>query len=392
MFSLKSSQVFFRTRKNKHKIPNPIITSSSLVYSSFFDKKLPPYGSYPRRVTIGESLFQKDKLKILSPINGIAYLSPEGESVQLRIDGNLNHKPKYVRRDLSLMEIKDLLDEYGVVSLDFPGELLSFFFEQFKEGKDSSIILAPLCSESEIDFKSILLNQYKPELESLKKNLENIFPNSKIYDFLTGKKIAFKYPDGIYKLFLKKYCNIITNETEHNKILYLGPETIFHAIQALYYNVPFHERNVSVQLITKSGKLDGQPKYFKIKNGTDLSEFLETFKNKYNYNFFTINTMYLSQPTYNISEKFIFNIYQHHTIFLFPTPFLNSTEGMCIDCGDCNYYCPVNADPLYLLMKNQSMFKKDECVECGLCSVFCPSKIDFHQRIKNVMRERNASS
>lgn len=390
MFSLKSNQVFERTRKNKHLVPTPVITSSFLVYSAFFDKKLPPYGSFPRRVSIGEILFKKEKNKILSPINGLAYLSSEGESVQLRIDGGLNYKPQYLRRDFSLSELKDLLDETGVVSLDFPGELFSFFLDAFEGSKGTHIVLAPICSENQIDFKSILLTQYKPELESFKKNLEKLFPESRIQDFLTEKKVAYKYPEGIYKLFLKKYCNIHLNAPDHKKILFIAPETIYHIIQGVYYGIPFHERNVSIQMITKSGKLDGQPKYFKIKNGTDLSEFLITFKNKYNYKFFTINTMFRSQPIYEISEKFIFDIYQHHTVFLYPTPYLNSSESMCIDCGDCNYYCPVDANPLALLMKNQSGFRNDLCVECGLCSVFCPSKIDFQLRIHEVMKVKNA--
>jgi Na+-translocating ferredoxin:NAD+ oxidoreductase RnfC subunit len=61
-------------------------------------------------------------------------------------------------------------------------------------------------------------------------------------------------------------------------------------------------------------------------------------------------------------------------------------EGICIDCNDCSYYCPVQADPRILLEKNKSTFKKDICIDCGICSVFCPAHIDFTVKIADIKR------
>lgn len=353
-------------------------------------QRLPVHGVFPRRVIIGEPLFKNGANQILSPINGIAILEPNEDGVSLRIDGHLHFKPNYQRKEFSKNEIKEKITELGIVSFDFPGQLISYYLDSFSGSEDSTIVLAPICSENQIDFKSILLNQYKPELEILKKNLETLFPKSRVMDFLIEKKVNYKYPDGFYKLFLKKYCNIHVNSYDHNKILFLGPESIFYLVQALYYGIPFHERNVSINIINSSGKLDGQPRYFRIKNGTDLSDFFSTFKEKYNYKYFTINSIYTMNPIFNISDKFIFDIYQHHTFYLSISQIEKSSESMCIDCGDCDYYCPVDAKPRSLLLKNSKEFNNENCIECGLCTIFCPSKIDFQTRIKENMGEKIA--
>jgi Na+-translocating ferredoxin:NAD+ oxidoreductase RnfC subunit len=148
----------------------------------------------------------------------------------------------------------------------------------------------------------------------------------------------------------------------------------------LYYNSPFHERLVSVNILNKKGKFEGDTKYFNIKNGTNLGNFLQYFKNKYKY--FTINSLYNKQPALEIGEDFIFNIYNHSSFYICETKNSSVTEGICIDCGDCNYYCPVNANPKSLLNININDFKKDLCVNCGICTVFCPANIDFQFRIE----------
>ena len=393
MFSLKSSQVFEKVRKTTLQVPTPVITSSFVVKSQFFSRKLNPVGSFPRRVVIGETLFKENNYKILSPVNGIAYLDPTQSLVSLRIDGNLNFKPSYLRREFSILELKQKLDEMGIVSLDFPGELFSHFIELFSGSNNSVIVLSPITSENNIDFKNMIFSQLKPELEMFKKNLEKSFPNSKILDFLTEKKVIYKYPDGLYKLFLKKYCGI-TNivNPDHKNIFFIGPETIYYILQALYYNIPFHERIISVNLINKKGKFEGETKYFRIKNGTNLSEFLKIMKDKFNYNYFSINSIYKSEAVFEIINNFIYDIYSYDSFYICETKSINNAEGICIECGDCNYYCPVNAKPFSLLSKDKNEFVKSACLECGLCSVFCPAKIDFHSKIKQELEKSDAIS
>ncbi|MCX7999790.1 MAG: 4Fe-4S dicluster domain-containing protein, partial [Leptospiraceae bacterium] len=73
--------------------------------------------------------------------------------------------------------------------------------------------------------------------------------------------------------------------------------------------------------------------------------------------------------------------------FIICEEIITSHERICIDCNDCNYFCPVQANPKELLNRNKSSFLAEKCIECGLCSVFCPSHIDFARRIRELKEE-----
>ncbi|NBU97084.1 MAG: hypothetical protein EBS19_02535, partial [Spirochaetia bacterium] len=344
MFTLKSSQVFEKSKKSSVQVLPPVISSSFLLFSKFHSRNLSPVGDFPRRVNIGELLYQDSSNKVLSPINGLAFLNSQDNNISLRIDGELNFKPKYERKEFNINEIKSKLNELGVVSLDFNCEPFSKFVEEFAGSSESLIVFSPITAEGNYDYKSVILSKYKPEFDTFKKSMEKTFPNSKVLDFLVEKKVSYKYPDGLYNLFLKKYCNITQPKfISHKNILYIGPETLYYLLQALYYNSPFHERLVSVNILNKKGKFEGDAKYFTIKNGTNLSNFLQYFKDKYRYKFFTINSLYNKQPVLEIGEDFIYSIYNHSSFYICEAKNTSVNEGICIDCGDCNYYCPVNA-------------------------------------------------
>jgi len=383
LFTLKSSQVFEKSKKSSVQVLPPVISSSFLLFSKFHSRNLSPVGDFPRRVNIGELLYQDSSNKVLSPINGLAFLNSQDNNISLRIDGELNFKPKYERKEFNINEIKSKLNELGVVSLDFNCEPFSKFVEEFAGSSESLIVFSPITAEGNYDYKSVILSKYKPEFDTFKKSMEKTFPNSKVLDFLVEKKVSYKYPDGLYNLFLKKYCNITQPKfISHKNILYIGPETLYYLLQALYYNSPFHERLVSVNILNKKGKFEGDAKYFTIKNGTNLSNFLQYFKDKYRYKFFTINSLYNKQPVLEIGEDFIYSIYNHSSFYICEAKNTSVNEGICIDCGDCNYYCPVNANPKALLNININDFKKDDCINCGICTVFCPANIDFQFRIE----------
>ncbi len=385
MFSFKSSQVFEKSKKSNVQVLPPVIHSSFLLFSKFYSHNLSPVGDFPRRVSIGELLYKDSINKILSPINGLAFLNQKENNISLRIDGELNFKPKYERKEFNINEIKTRLNDLGVVSLDFKCEPITKYLEEFSGSNGSLIVFPPITSEGNFDYKSLILSKFKPEFDTFKKSIEKAFPNGKILDFLIEKKINYKYPDGLYELFLKKYCNITkSNLMNHNNILYIGPETLYYIIQALYYNSPFHERLVSVSILNKKGKFEGDTKYFNIKNGTNLTNFFKFFKEKYRYKYLTLNSLYNKQPVLEIGEEFIYNIYNHSNFYICETKNSSIKEGICIECGECNYYCPVNANPQALLNINKSEFNKDNCVNCGICTVFCPANIDFQSRIENI--------
>ncbi len=393
MFSLKPSQVFEKIKKTKVQVHSPALTSSFLIFSEFDSQTLKPSGSFPRRVEIGEVLYSNADTKILCPINGIAYLDPDQKKISLKLDGELNFKSKYEKKDFSLLELKEKLNHLGIVSLDFDNEPFSFLIDEFKGSKDTNIIFAPIVAEGTYDYKQLLLTKFKPELDAFKRNLEKSFPNTKILDFLTDKKIEYNYPEGLYKLFLKKYCNITTNNPKDFKeILYIGPETLYHILQGIYYNIPFHSRIVGIGILNKGGKLEGETIFYNIKNGTNLSDFFKSFQINYNYKYVTVNSLYKKEEVIEIGQDFIFNIYKYNYFYLCETKSNNSSESLCIECGDCDYYCPVDANPRVLLNKDPSRFLKTDCLECGLCSVFCPSHIDFQTRIRNHKGNPNALS
>jgi ferredoxin-like protein FixX len=393
LFSFKPSQAFEKIKKTKVQVQNPALTSSFLIFSDIESQSLNPSGIFPRRVEIGEVLYTDFNYKILSPINGIAYLDANQKKISLQIDGELNFKPKYERKEFSLLELKNKLNQLGIVTLDFKNQPFSDLLDEFRGSKETHIVLAPIVIEGNYDYKQLLTSKFKPELESFKRNLEKTFPNTKILDFLNDKKIDYRYPEGFYKLFLKKYCDIpISSTYDHTKILYIGPETLYHIIQGIYYNIPFHERIVGIGLLNKNGKLEGETRFFKIKNGTNLTEFFKNFNLNNNYKYVTVNSLYKKEEVIEIGNEFIFNIYKYKYLYICENKSLNSSETICIECGDCNYFCPVEAKPKALLDKDTSEFLTKECLECGLCSVFCPAHIDFQTRIIKNKGKSNANS
>lgn len=345
-------------------------------------------GEFPRRTEIGEILFQSGTSRILSPVNGIAYFDNTQNSVHLRIDGELSFRPNYERQEFTYLELKTKLDNLGILSLDFSGYLISELMDTFTAGEGSIVVFSPYTQEGHIDFHSMLYTKLKPEVDAFKSTLESIFKKSKVMDFITDKPGPYRYPDGNPRYFISKKCNQpLEKEFPHKNVLYLGPETLYHIIQALYYNIPFHERHLSVSVINKKGVEEGEARVFRVKNGTNLTHFFDTILKKNNYRYFTINSIYNKQPVFEIGAEFLFDFLKHHSIILSESKNPTDVPGMCNDCNDCSYFCPVSADPRALLDKDKSSFQKDRCLECGLCSVYCPVQIDFYELIKTSKKD-----
>jgi ferredoxin len=384
---LKPSQFFKLNSNSSFKVPVPIISDKLTLTSDFFGKRLQPFGEFPRRVSIGDALFHNDIIKIPSPINGIIDFEEPTRSIHLRIDGELFCKPKFQRLTYDLSELKKTLMEMGIGSLDFPGIFMQELLSKFQDGSDACIVLSPFTQENFIDYKSKIQEGFSSEYDQFKKNLSVVFPKAVVLDFVSDKKIPYAYPDGNPSYFIYKYCSEkIADDFPFEKYLYLGAETIFHILRALYQKIPFYERYVAVNVINRSGTLEGETQVFSLRNGINLAEFLNGFKDKYNYNCFTINSFFDKQPVYEIGTEFIYDIYRHHAIIICDDLYGGDEEGICIDCNDCSYYCPVQADPRILLEKNKSTFKKDICIDCGICSVFCPAHIDFTVKIADIKR------
>lgn len=382
MATYKTSQFFKIKSSTDLRVPVPSMSELTL-YNDFHGKKLSVVGEYPRRLNIGDIVFQSGDIKVLSPVNGIANYFPSTSSVKFSIDGELNFRPSEFNGDYTLNSINEKIANLGLVSLDFPNKSLGELFSALIQDRDSFILFSPFTKENLVDYKSKIFEIYKNELAQLKKNISKIFPNVNIIDFLTEKKLDYRYPEGNPRYFLHKYVGVdIVKEFPYSRFLYLGPETIYHLIRALYFNIPFHERFVSVNIINQSGTLEGETKAFLLKNGLNLSDFLNNFQTKYKY--FTVNSFYDKQPVYEIGTEFIFDIYKHHSVIICDRIHFEKREKLCTDCNDCSYYCPVSANPRAVLEKDKSAFNSSVCLECGICSLLCPAHIDLSTRINEV--------
>jgi ferredoxin len=380
----KSSQFFELNRSSSFQVPTPVLTDTIYLSVETAGRKYTVLGDFPRRVSIGEVLLRDQDFKVFSPINGIAHFDLSINAILLRIDGQLNTKPEFQKKEYTFLEMKTRLNELGVVTLDYPSLPFFSLLETFKSKEKSQIIFAPFTQENFLDYKGKILEKLSVEFQAFKSNLKKILPKSTILDFLTEKKEieSYSYPDGNPKYFLYKYCNQpLYSEIPKEDILYIGPETLYHLLYALYYSIPFHERLLSITVINHKGLLEGETRVYRVKNGTNLKEFLSLIKEKYGYRFFTINSFYDKQPVYEIGADFIFDIYRHHSIIVCEQIISKDQESVCIDCNDCSYFCPVDANPRALLDKDKSLFDKSICIQCGLCSVFCPAHIDFSNKI-----------
>jgi ferredoxin len=390
LLSFKTTQFFELHRKSNFQVPTPILTDNIVLPVETYGKKFVVVGEFPRRVEIGEVLLKNGEFKVISPVNGIATYDTEKVTLNLRIDGELNFKPTFEKKDYTFLELKSKLDIKGLVSFDFSSLNVSKLLDSFTGKEGSKIVFAPFTSENFIDYKSRILEKYRVEFDAFKTNLTKIFHKSTVFDFISEKKEidSFSYPDGKPRYFLYKYCQEeMLSEVPLERILYLGPETIFHILLAIYHNIPLHERIVSVTIINKKGLLEGESKIYRIKNGTNLTEFLNLIRKQYGYKYFTINSFYEKQPVYEIGADFVFDLFKHHSLIICEQMLSGNQETICIDCNDCSYFCPVSANPRALLDKDNSDFNKDICIDCGLCSVFCPSQIDFSSKILAVKGE-----
>jgi Pyruvate/2-oxoacid:ferredoxin oxidoreductase delta subunit len=379
------------TYKASHLFPLQIKQAEDIPLPSLFEFRirgnwntlpLSAVGEYPRRVNLGESLFEKDSFKIVSPINGIARYNLDSNEVVLESDGYFFPKPIQNLRSYTKESLLERLNLFGVISLDF-GKTLEDLFKPFQSSRESFIIFSPITRENQIDFSEILFKQFKEELVHFKKAISQIFPESNTIDYLTQNKIEFEYPEGIPSYFLSKYLGIeLKSSFPHENFLYLGPETIYHMIRAMYQEISFHERHIGFGLLEQDDEIKIQHKHFLLKNGTNLSETLSKYKEEYSY--YCLNSYFDADEIYSIDTELILDIYKHKSILLVKQFQEEKKESECIDCNKCDLFCPVNAEPRSLLDKNSNRFKKDICFECGICSLVCPSDIDLKSLIQKV--------
>lgn len=382
MLSLKA---FSKPKSVLIQTPIPSLKDKLKITVDYQGERLLIKGDYPARVRIGDIIMENSAVKKVSPINGIAKIDADNDCISFTIDGELNRGSTFNPKKYKLGEMVSVLLNSGLVSLDFKGLGISRLFQILATHSNPYIVLSPFSLENHIDFKEIILKEFNDGFTLFKQTLLELMPESTVMDYISDKKYNYHYPDGNPNYFLLKYCGIeLVTKIEESKVFYLGAETLYHIIRALYYGVPFHERHCTFYWKSKEGRVEAK-KTFVLKNGQNLYDFFYNYKDSYKQ--FTINSFYNHQSVYQTGSEFIVDIYQYNSFILCDDEPRNLKERICIDCDDCTAFCPVDANPRGLLDKKDGEFQSQACIECGICSVICPSHIDFYTRITASKKE-----
>ncbi len=341
-------------------------------------------GEFPRRVQLGDELALILNRRILSPANGVVRLEISKDNkryLKITQDGSLEpvHKFREVPKDRNTFFT--ILNSRGVYSLDFSAILLSDYLESFRNTENSVLILTPLTRFNQPDFRSILENEYKKELELLIFYLEDLFPNREIRLIWEDFKTKLKYPIGIPEYFCEYkagYSILGKNPRDKGRVFFMGGETVYHLIRALFYDLPFTRRHLTVHCVDRRGRLDGKERVFFLSNGQSF-DFLRTVFSR-NYRSVCLNH-YMQKPVLLANgAAHYFDIFRDsHIVFYLESPRFHS-ELACTECMECNSNCPTGASPIGIVSRLYE-FRTEYCIDCGLCTLYCPSGIDLRKRI-----------
>ncbi|MBM9579170.1 oxidoreductase [Leptospira sp. 201903070] len=336
---------------------------------------------FPTRVRAGEPLLKQSVGTLLSPVDGIASLIQGEHSAKIKIvqDGSfqLSNETR-IDPSLTLEQALERMDELGLVSLDFADITLSSLFKTFSS---SLIVLSPYTKTQSVDFRKILLEEFKELHIQFLEYLGGWFPGAIVKDFVVNPVPfrKYEYPMGFPQYFLKKALSQKTFQKENT--LYLGPETLYHLYRALFKKIPFIERHISIYYVGKNGGLKKEESPIKFRDGQSLSFLL--LEKKKEYPNFTFNSFFDGGEFHSSSEEYYLDIYKHHSILFVAGKIREQKELPCTECGECTYNCPLECNPI-ALVTGQGKFSSNACIECGICTFLCPSGISLRDKIQKV--------
>ncbi|BDA77677.1 oxidoreductase [Leptospira kobayashii] len=341
---------------------------------------------YPKRVSLGEVLIDSGALRILAPVNGVATLTEDGTHFQIKQDGVWKTSSPFQNRNYSFAEVLEKFVEGALASLDFPNLSLLKLFSSFSPENHFKIVISPFTRYNHLSFDEMIVAEMKEPLDQFLLLLKSTFPKAEILSHIDSGKIPYSHPLGIPEFFIHKITGedipSVNEQIQNNRILFLGPETIYHILRSLYYDEPFTRRHLSVCLVDRKGRMDTESRQFLLTNGQSL-DFIRQNNDK-RYKVASFQSMFDSVNALDINSLGNFNIYEHYLLLLYERLPVVRNEFACIDCNECNTYCPTNANPFALVKKRFEDFEKESCIECGICTVYCPSGIDIRSRILEV--------
>ncbi|MDF3819540.1 4Fe-4S dicluster domain-containing protein [Leptospira sp. 96542] len=321
--------------------------------------------------------------KILSPVNGVASLTPDKQYFQIKQDGSWStvapyHPAKYDRNSLFAT-----LDQGGLYSLDLNQTALAEYFKSFDPNKNFSIVLSPFSRIQHLDFRELIFRDMKEAFGELVSLIGLIFPKATISNFFLDEKLVYEHPIGFPEYFLHKQMEMTVESAIQSIVscntLYLGAETIYHILRMLYFGEPFTKRHLSVFLVDKKGRMDIEPRQYYLTNGQSLAFILNNLETKYKVASF--ESVFDSIEPVDVNSLGYFNIYEQYSLTLYEKLPVVRKSFSCIDCNECNLYCPTNANPFSLVKNRLEEFAKNQCIVCGICTVYCPSGIDIRTKI-----------
>jgi len=348
---------------------------------------------FPKRVLLGEMIASTQNLRILSPVNGLASLSEDRNFFQIKQDGAWHTTSPFLRRVSSYETFLADCKEGALASLDFPNLALDKYFGSFYKTDPFEIYLAPFTRYNNLPFLEIIASEMKEAVSEFVLTLAEIFPNAKIHNFLNSDASQYTHPDGIPEYFISKFqkSNLkkITSELESRKIMYIGPETLYHILRMVYYREPFTRRHLYVCLVDRKGRIDTESRYFLLTNGQSLDFIIQNFDKRYKVASF--QSMFEAVSPHDIRSLGNFNIYEHNILLLYERLPVIRNAFPCIDCFECNAYCPTGANPYSIVRGHSEDFISSQCIECGICTLHCPSGIDIRSKIIGAKKSDHAS-
>lgn len=398
----KKGDALLTEKKSITKFTKHTILEESL-FLNYKKEGMRPLGEFPRRVKAGDPVLAIESTKqklisqetigrclILSPVNGIARLSDEG--IYISQDGILQSRNVAELKEFTFKEFIEKLSMLSLVSHDYNCLSLSVVFQKIKEGlqrnREYNIILSPFTTSGHIDFASLILQDFNDEFMQFKGNMTTLFRNSSFKDYISPNNLTYRYPAGIPEYFITKYGEGVKSEDA----IYLGAETIYQLLGALYRNIPFYQRYISVLMVDKAGRLKKKEEAYLVYNGQNLNFIKEMIPD--NYQFFTYNSIYDNNEAFHKDEIFYIDIYRHYAIIFFEKKYngaIETSPSSCLDCDYCNFICPVDAKP-YFLIREPLKFKEKLCIECSLCTVHCPGAVNLRLKIHELKNRQELAN
>ncbi|MDZ4724781.1 MAG: 4Fe-4S dicluster domain-containing protein [Leptospira sp.] len=339
---------------------------------------------FPRRVSLGEVLVTTPNLRILAPVNGIVSLNEEKTHFQIKQDGAWNTNSPYDPKSLTLDTFINECKMGALASLDFPNLTLDQYFSSFQPMETFEIFIAPYTRNNFLPFSEILHDEMRPALREFITLLQQLFPKATMFNYLENHQSKFKHPQGIPEYFISQKTNqnipSIREALSSRKVMYLGPETIYHILRMIYFKEPFTRRHLYVCLVDKKGRIDTESRYYLLTNGQCLDFLVKHLQGRYKVASF--QSMFESVTIEDINSLGFFNIYEHQVLVLYERKPVKRKAFACIDCLECNTYCPTNANPISIVKNRHSQFNVSNCIECGICTLYCPSGIDLRSMIQ----------